>query len=75
LAAFHVGDKVGVVADGAPSITGKISFISPQAEYTPPVIYSKDSRDKLVFMIEVVFDPESAAKLHPGQPVDVQPEG
>ena len=73
LSAFHQGDKVSVVVDGAPPVPGKISFISPQAEYTPPVIYSKDSRDKLVFMIEVVFEPAVAAKLHPGQPVDVQP--
>ena len=51
---------------------GKISYISPHAEYTPPVIYSKESRDKLVFMVEAVFDPATAAKLHPGQPVDVQ---
>ena len=51
---------------------GKVSFISPQAEYTPPVIYSQESRSKLVFMIEVGFDPKTAAKLHPGQPVDVQ---
>jgi len=48
-----------------------VSYISPRAEYTPPVIYSRETRSKLVFMIEIVFDPPSAAKLHPGQPVDV----
>ena len=51
---------------------GKVSYISPRAEYTPPVIYSREARDKLVFMVEAVFDPATAAKLHPGQPVDVQ---
>src|SRR6266568_3693263 len=45
---------------------------APHAEYTPPVIYSKETRDKLVFMVEAVFDPATAANLHPGQPVDVQ---
>jgi HlyD family secretion protein len=49
-----------------------VSFISPQAEYTPPVIYSRESREKLVFMIEIVFDADVGAKLHPGQPVDVR---
>jgi HlyD family secretion protein len=49
-----------------------VNFISPRAEYTPPVIYSQESRSKLVFMIEAVFDPPIAAKLHPGQPVDVR---
>jgi len=51
---------------------GKVSFISPQAEYTPPVIFSRESRSKLVFMVEAVFDNETAANLHPGQPVDVR---
>jgi HlyD family secretion protein len=36
------------------------------------VIYSKENRVKLVFMIEAVFDALDAAKLHPGQPVDVR---
>ena len=73
IAKFHPGDRVRVGVDGlgAP-VGGKISFISPKAEYTPPVIYSRESRDKLVFMIEIVFDGGVGAKLHPGQPVDVQ---
>jgi len=49
-----------------------VSYISPRAEYTPPVIYSRESREKLVFMVESVFDPEVSANLHPGQPVDVE---
>ncbi len=69
---IHSGDKVRVFVDGvAEPFAGKVSFVSPQAEYTPPVIYSRESRDKLVFMIEARFDAATAAKLHPGQPVDV----
>lgn len=50
----------------------KVNFISPTAEFTPPVIFSKDSRDKLVYRIEAKpNDIEVAKKLHPGQPVDV----
>jgi HlyD family secretion protein len=68
----HVGDRVTVTVDGVPEpIVGQVSFISPQAEYTPPVIYSQENRGKLVFMIEAIFDPSAAASLHPGQPVDV----
>jgi HlyD family secretion protein len=71
--ALHQGDPVSVSIDGvAGIISGKISFISPQVEYTPPVIYSRESREKLAFMIEAVFDPKIAAQLHPGQPVNVQ---
>lgn len=70
---IHSGDMVKVMVDGVPApFMGKVSFISPQAEYTPPVIYSRESRSKLVFMIEAVFDPKTATQLHPGQPVDLQ---
>lgn len=69
----RLGDMVRVKVDGVSEpYAGKVSFISPQAEYTPPVIYSQDTRAKLVFMIEAVFDPATAAKLHPGQPVDIE---
>lgn len=72
LGSLHVGDTARVSVDGmTTSLTAKISFISPQAEYTPPVIYSQENRSKLVFMIELRFDDASAAMLHPGQPVDV----
>jgi HlyD family secretion protein len=73
LAAIHPGDHVQVTVDGLKEqLVGKVSFISPHAEFTPPVIYSLENRSKLVFMVEAVFDPETAAKLHPGQPVDIR---
>jgi HlyD family secretion protein len=49
-----------------------VSFIATRAEYTPPVIYSREARAKLVFLIEARPTPEDAVKLHPGQPVDVR---
>ena len=68
----HPGDAALVKIDGVlEPHSGKVSFISPRAEYTPPVIYSRESRSKLVFMIEVAFAPETASRLNPGQPVDV----
>ena len=70
---LHPGDEVRVIVDGAAvPLPGRISFISPHAEYTPPVIYSRENRSKLVFMIEATVDPNTAATLHPGQPVDVR---
>ncbi len=73
IASIHVGDAMRVHVDGIDTpFTGKVSYISPKAEFTPPVIYSQESRGKLVFMIEATFDPAVAVKLHPGQPVDVE---
>jgi HlyD family secretion protein len=73
LGTIHPGDEANVAVDGVPTrFPGKVSYISPRAEYTPPVIYSQESRDKLVFMVELVFDAKAAADLNPGQPVDVE---
>ena len=73
LGSIHLGESVKVKVDGLPEpVTGKVSFISPKVEFTPPVIYSQETRAKLVFMIEVIFDPKIAEKLHAGQPVEVQ---
>ena len=70
---IHYGDPVEVAVDGVQKpFIGKVSDISPRAEYTPPVIYSRESRQKLVFMVESVFDPQVSVNLHPGQPVDVE---
>lgn len=70
---IHPGDNIKIIVDGVQSsLNGKVSFISPRAEYTPPVIYNRESRGKLVFMIEATVDAEEAKRLHPGQPVDVQ---
>lgn len=72
VATLHPGDRAVVHVDGgAGPFPGRISFISPQVEYTPPVIFSQESRDKLVFMVELRFDDATATKLNPGQPVDV----
>ena len=67
------GRPVRVRVDGMREpFMGSVSYISPKAEYTPPVIYSQESRKKLVFMVEAVFPSDIAARLHPGQPVDVE---
>jgi HlyD family secretion protein len=73
IGSVHQGDKMEVTVDGTTTpVVGTVSFVSPEAEFTPPVIYSRESRSKLVFMIELVFDADVAARLNPGQPVDVR---
>lgn len=66
------GEKVWVSLDGGGRVPAAIAFISPRAQYTPPVIYSSQTRAKLVFMIEATVEPADALRLHPGQPVDVE---
>ncbi|ACS80397.1 HlyD family secretion protein [Maridesulfovibrio salexigens] len=69
---FKIGEKLLVNFDGlAKPIPVTLSYISAQAEYTPPVIYSSQSRAKLVFMLEAVPAEDKAVLFKPGQPVDV----
>lgn len=67
------GDRVEAACDACASpLRGTIDFVAPQAEYTPPVIYSRGSREKLVFRVEAVPDAAQAAQLRPGLPLDVR---
>jgi len=71
-ARLRAGDHVSVSVEGAASpLDGTVDYLSPQPEYTPPVLYNRDNRSKLVYMAEAVFAGDVAADLHPGQPVDV----
>ncbi len=74
LAEVHRGDRVALVCDRCPAdLAATVSFISPQAEFTPPVIYSEASRAKLVYMVEARPPRPQAALINPGQPVAVRP--
>ncbi len=69
---LRIGESVHVSCDGcAGPVAASITFVSPQSEYTPPVIYSNENRSKLVFMVIANPSPQDAAKMHPGQPVEV----
>ncbi|MGB8598547.1 MAG: HlyD family efflux transporter periplasmic adaptor subunit [Burkholderiales bacterium] len=72
LGEIKLEQKITATCDACASpVSATISYISRQAEYTPPIIYSKESRAKLVYLVEARPTPEDAVKLHPGQPVDV----
>lgn len=72
LATIKIGDRIEASCDScAAPIRGHIDFISSDAEYTPPVIYSLGSREKLVFRIEAEPSIEQVPQLRPGLPVDV----
>ncbi|MGO9741107.1 MAG: HlyD family secretion protein [Roseiarcus sp.] len=74
LAHARVGDRVALACDGCrPDLSGRVSFIAPEAEYTPPFIYSETTKTKFVYLAEARLDPDFVGALEPGEPVTVKP--
>jgi HlyD family secretion protein len=72
VALYRPGTRIAFECDGCKDgLSARINFVSPRAEFTPPVIYSRDVRDRLVFLVEAL--PDHPADLPPGLPVDVVP--
>ncbi len=72
LGGYRIGQKLAIACDGcAAGQTATISFIATTAEFTPPVIYSRESRAKLVYLIEARPD-DTTQPWHPGQPVEAR---
>lgn len=70
LSAYRTGATVRFSCDGcARGLTAMITYISPRPEFTPPVIYSREARDRLVYQVRAL----PSVRLNPGQPVDVIP--
>lgn len=71
--AVHVGQAIKVSCDGCGApLAASVSYVSPVAEFTPPIIYSREARARLVFMIEARPSAADTVRLKPGQPVDVR---
>jgi HlyD family secretion protein len=71
LAQLPVGARVLVSCDGcAEPIEAQVSFVAQEPQFTPPVIYSLDQREKLVFLVEARF--AGPTPIRPGMPVDVR---
>ena len=72
LAKLPQGRTVKVRCDGCTQpLDATVSYVAREAEFTPPVIYNKDNRVRLVFLAEAKPLPEQAKNLRPGQPVEV----
>lgn len=70
--ALKPGQAARLHCDGcAADINATVTYIATEAEYTPPVIYSNATREKLVFMVEARPAAADGPKLRPGQPVEV----
>ncbi len=55
-----IGSEARIVLDAIPQYTipAKVSFVSPQAQFTPKSVETRDERDKLMFRIKVKIDPQ-----------------
>ncbi len=72
MSAIALGRTVNVSLPSASQpVPATVNYVSSKAEFTPPVIYSKENRSKLVFMVEAAVPEDLAATLFPGQPVTV----
>ncbi len=72
IASLTLGSQVHIACDGcAADLTGTITFIAAQSEFTPPVIYSVGNRERLVFKAEARVT--SGLPIRPGLPVGVWP--
>lgn len=72
VARYVPGRSIHFSCDGCSAgLTAVIRYVSPRPEFTPPVIFSRGSRDRLVFLVEAY--PARPASLQPGLPVDVEP--
>lgn len=72
VARYRPGTIVRFRCDGcAPALRARIGYVSAEPEFTPPVIFSRDSRARMVFMVEAY--PEKPERLNPGLPVEVEP--
>jgi HlyD family secretion protein len=73
LGSLALGREIEIRCDGCPApVAAKVTYISTQAEYTPPVLYSRESRAKLLFLVEARPAPADGARLRPGQPIDAR---
>lgn len=72
LSAIHLNQTITFRCDNCQTTTkATITYISPEAEYTPPIIYSQNTRYKLVYKVRADLSPTVATQFHPGQPLDV----
>lgn len=72
LSSLALGERLAVHCDGCVAgLTAAVSYIAREPEFTPPVIYSLNDRQTLVYLVEARPVHDVAFKLQPGQIVDV----
>jgi HlyD family secretion protein len=70
LAQLRLGGRLAIACDGcARDLAAQVTFVAGEAEFTPPVLYAIESRQKLVYLVKAR---PSAAGLKPGQPIEAR---
>lgn len=73
LSRILLNKKINILSDGNPSpAVGVISYISNIAQYTPPILYSREDRQQLVFRVEAHLIKPNLNQIHLGQPVTLE---
>jgi len=68
--AVTIGQAATVITDAGDRLPGKVTFVSPRAEFTPRNVQTASERAKLVYRVKVSVD-NKAGTLKPGMPVEV----
>lgn len=69
---IQLNSKVKIFSGEKQIAKGTINYISKIAQYTPPIIYSREESHNLVFRVEARIDKPNLNKLHLGQPVTME---
>ena len=71
-ALLALGKVMAVTCDTCPAnLQATVTRIAPEPQFTPPILYSRDERGRLVFRAEALMAETRA--LSPGQPVSLTP--
>jgi HlyD family secretion protein len=69
---LKAGRSINIHCDGCSAdVPAVVTYVANDPEYTSPIIYSNETRAKLVFMVEARPSVDNAPRLRPGQPVGV----
>lgn len=73
IGSVHVGQTAHITTDTFPGkkYSGRVSYVAPEAEFTPKTVQTREERVKLVYAVKVRIEGDPGGELKPGMPADV----
>lgn len=73
IGAIRLGAPASISSDTYPNrrYSGRVTYISPEAEFTPKSVQTAEERVRLVYAVKVRVEGDPEMELKPGMPVDV----